>query len=113
MVKAYRVRGKIVHGDKHKPVVINGKTINLDTFAQRLEVYLREIVKSFLAFSIKYKKQDDIITLLDKSLFVSMTKRLTSFSKKIEKRREVKGQRLSLRLLWLHWDKRDCRPTIV
>lgn len=37
MIKAYCVRSKIVHGDKHKPVVINGKTIDLDTFTQRLE----------------------------------------------------------------------------
>jgi hypothetical protein len=82
MIKAYRVGSKIVHGDNRKPVVINGKTIDLNTFTQRLEEYLRKMLKSFLAFSTKYKKQDDIITLLDKSLFVSMTRRLTSFFQK-------------------------------
>jgi hypothetical protein len=93
MVKAYSVRSKIVHGDKRKPLVIKGKTIDLDTFAQRLEVYLRKMVKSSLAFSTKYKKQDDIIILLDKSLFVSMTRCLTSFSQKIVERE----------VLWFVW----------
>jgi hypothetical protein len=69
MVKAYSVRSKIVHGDKRKPVVIKGKTVDLDTFTQRFEVYLRKMVKSFLAFSSKYKKPDDVITLLDRSHF--------------------------------------------
>lgn len=76
MKKAYDIRSSLVHGRKIKSVVIDGKTIDLDTFTQRLEEYLRQILKSFLALSGEYKKQEEIITLLDKSLFDLKTKRM-------------------------------------
>ena len=73
---AYRVRSKIVHGDKTKPIIIAGKSIDLGPFTLKLEEYLRKLLKIFLALSTKGKKKGDIIMDLDRSLFDLKTKRL-------------------------------------
>jgi hypothetical protein len=76
MKKAYDVRSLVVHGGRSKPIVIDRKIIDLKTFTPKLEEYLRMMLRAFLALSTKGKKRNDIIALLEKSLFDLKTKRL-------------------------------------
>lgn len=69
MKEAYRIRSKIVHGSKNKSVTINGKTMDLAVFTQKLEEYLRKILRSFLVLSEESKKHQEIISLIDQSFF--------------------------------------------
>lgn len=76
MVKAYRVRSKIVHGHEIKSITIEGKNIGLGDFAQRVEQYLRESLISFIMLSKKHKKQKSIIDLLDNSMINTKIRKL-------------------------------------
>jgi len=76
MVKAYTVRSNIVHGEEIKSITIERKEIKLGEFAQRVEQYLRESLKSFIMLSKKYKKQKSITDLLDKSLIDVKTRKV-------------------------------------
>lgn len=69
MTTAYNLRSKIVHGKDVRPIKIEKMTIKIKDFAQRVEEYLRESLKSFLILSKTYRKQESIMALLDRSLF--------------------------------------------
>lgn len=77
MVRAYRVRSKIVHGDEIRSVTVEGKDMTLRDFAQRVEQYLRESLITFLILSKKHKRQKNIIALLDKSMISTKTRKLS------------------------------------
>ena len=68
MAKAYDLRSDIVHGKDVRPIKIEGRTIALNDFIQRVEGYLRESLKSFIVLSQGYRNQQRILALLDRSL---------------------------------------------
>ena len=75
MAKAYDLRSDIVHGKDVRPIKIEGKTIELNNFVQRVEGYLRESLKSFIALSKRYRNQQRVLALLDKSLIDMKSRR--------------------------------------
>lgn len=85
MKVAYRIRSKIVHGSKNKSVTIDGKTVDLGIFTQKLEEYLRKILRSFLVLIAKCKKHPEIINLIDQSFLILRKEDL--FSQKQKKYR--------------------------
>ena len=82
MITAYNIRSSIVHGDEVKPIAIEGETIRLNEFAERVEEHLRKTLKKFLVLSKKYKKQEQILSLLDRSLINAKLQRQFYFENK-------------------------------
>jgi len=75
MAKAYDLRSNIVHGKDVRPIKIDGKIFKLNDFVQTVEGYLRESLKSFIVLSQRYKNQQTILALLDRSLIDTKSKR--------------------------------------
>ena len=68
IAKAYDLRSDIVHGTDVRPIKIEGKTIQPSDFASKVEEYVRQSIRHFIALSKTYKKQESIVNELDKSL---------------------------------------------
>ena len=82
ITKAYDLRSDIVHGKDVRPIKIEGKTFQPNDFASKVEEYVRQSVRHFIALSKTYKKQESIIDELDKSLLnVKSRKKLHRLTK--------------------------------
>lgn len=85
MTKAYDLRSDIVHGKDIRPIKIEGKTIELQYFASKVEEYLRRSIRFFIVLTKTHKKQQSIINLLDKALFdAKLKKKLDTLRKLAE-----------------------------
>lgn len=95
VAKAYDLRSDVVHGKDVRPIKIEGKTIQPTDFASRVEEYVRKSIRSFIALSKTYKKQETLIKELDKSLLnLKLRKKLHRLTKFARISLKVRGNQI-------------------